>query len=586
MKRAVRLAASAALFSVTALGIFPVAAQEFREVVVAYDQGDYVMAHLGFLSFAEQGDARAQFYLGRMFMDGEGVPQDYAEAAKWYWRAANQEDAAAQNNLGVMYENGEGVSRDLEQAYMWFNLSASRLPASDKKMGKTYGLTGLPANTGNSFANRPFVPLGDKAASTTGRRVENRREKVVRNRDRVAAQLTPAALARAQRMAREWRPGRDAATSLPVMPTADDEDLKVEAREALQLRRSVAEGGQAVSADTVEKALYEAAETRIMQLAVENTRLRDQLADLDAIEQDSEGRVTALRQRIDEQIAEIERLEVLRRALTAARKKLEAQKAEQIDRLAYLRTRAEKAEAESRLARDQIARLASNIRALKEQVRRLNAALEASEAKTEGAETLVLDARLNSALVRKIDELRRFRSEFVGQLREALAGQQLVRTEDDRFYLRRFRSEFVGQLREALAGQQLVRTEDDRFYLPAEVLFLSGSADLDTDGRKNVRRIGAALTDVAARIPEDLDWVLRVDGHTDRQLLRDRSRYKTNWELSVARAIAVVRLLVDSGVPAERLAATGFGEFHPLDPADTRDAYRRNRRIEFSLMRK
>ena len=556
MKRAVRLAASAALFSVTALGIFPVAAQEFREVVVAYDQGDYVMAHLGFLSFAEQGDARAQFYLGRMFMDGEGVPQDYAEAAKWYWRAANQEDAAAQNNLGVMYENGEGVSRDLEQAYMWFNLSASRLPASDKKMGKTYGLTGLPANTGNSFANRPFVPLGDKAASTTGRRVENRREKVVRNRDRVAAQLTPAALARAQRMAREWRPGRDAATSLPVMPTADDEDLKVEAREALQLRRSVAEGGQAVSADTVGKALYEAAETRIMQLAVENTRLRDQLADLDAIEQDSEGRITALRQRIDEQIAEIERLEALRRALTAARKKLEAQKAEQIDRLAYLRTRAEKAEAESRLARDQIARLASNIRALKEQVRRLNAALEASEAKAEGAETLVLDARLNSALVRKIDELRRFRSEFVGQLREALAGQQLV------------------------------RTEDDRFYLPAEVLFLSGSADLDADGRKNVRRIGAALTDVAARIPEDLDWVLRVDGHTDRQLLRDRSRYKTNWELSVARAIAVVRLLVDSGVPAERLAATGFGEFHPLDPADTRDAYRRNRRIEFSLMRK
>ena len=556
MKRAVRLAASAALFSVTALGIFPVAAQEFREVVVAYDQGDYVMAHLGFLSFAEQGDARAQFYLGRMFMDGEGVPQDYAEAAKWYWRAANQEDAAAQNNLGVMYENGEGVSRDLEQAYMWFNLSASRLPASDKKMGKTYGLTGLPANTGNSFANRPFVPLGDKAASTTGRRVENRREKVVRNRDRVAAQLTPAALARAQRMAREWRPGRDAATSLPVMPTADDEDLKVEAREALQLRRSVAEGGQAVSADTVEKALYEAAETRIMQLAVENTRLRDQLADLDAIEQDSEGRVTALRQRIDEQIAEIERLEVLRRALTAARKKLEAQKAEQIDRLAYLRTRAEKAEAESRLARAQIARLASNIQALKEQVRRLNAALEASEAKAEGAETLVLDARLNSALVRKIDELRRFRSEFVGQLREALAGQQLV------------------------------RTEDDRFYLPAEVLFLSGSADLDADGRKNVRRIGTALTDVAARIPEDLDWVLRVDGHTDRQRLRDRSRYKTNWELSVARAIAVVKLLVESGVPAERLAATGFGEFHPLDPADTRDAYRRNRRIEFSLMRK
>ena len=209
--------------------------------------------------------------------------------------------------------------------------------------------------------------------------------------------------------------------------------------------------------------------------------------------------------RIDEQIGEIERLEALRRALEAAREKIEAEKAEQVDRLAYLRTQAEKAEAESRLAKAQVARLAANIRALKEQVKRLNAALEASEAKAEGAETLVLDARLNSALVRKIDEMRRFRSEFVGKLREALEGQDLV------------------------------RTEDDRFYLPAEVLFLSGSADLDGRGKERVRRIGRALTDVAGRIPADLDWVLRVDGHTDRQRLRDRSRYKTNWELSVAR---------------------------------------------------
>ena len=329
-----------------------------------------------------------------------------------------------------------------------------------------------------------------------------------------------------------------------------------EAREELQLRRGVAARGEAGPADAVDRALFEAAETRVMQLAVENTRLRDRLADLDAIERDGEDRLAALRRRIDEQIGEIERLEALRRALEAARQKIEAEKAEQVDRLAYLRTQAEKAEAESRLAKAQVARLAANIRALKEQVKRLNAALEASEAKAEGAETLVLDARLNSALVRKIDEMRRFRSEFVGKLREALEGQDLV------------------------------RTEDDRFYLPAEVLFLSGSADLDGRGKERVRRIGRALTDVAGRIPADLDWVLRVDGHTDRQRLRDRSRYKTNWELSVARAVAVVRLLVEAGVPAERLAATGFGEFHPLDPADTRDAYRRNRRIEFSLTRK
>ena len=332
-----------------------------------------------------------------------------------------------------------------------------------------------------------------------------------------------------------------------------------EAREELQLRRGVTEAGAPgvpATPDMVERALFEAAEARVMRLAVENSRLRDQLADLDAIERDSEDRIAALRQRIDEQIAEIEKLDALRRALAEAQKRLEAEKAEQVDRLAYLRTRAEKAEAESRLAKAQITRLAANIQALKEQVKRLNEALEASEAKAEAAETLVIDARLNSALVRKIDELRRFRSEFVGQLREALAGQQVV------------------------------RTEDDRFYLPAEVLFLSGSAELDRQGKERVRRIGRALTDVAARIPEDLDWVLRVDGHTDRQRLRDRSPYKTNWELSVARAVAVVRLLEEAGVPAERLAATGFGEFHPLDPADTREAYQRNRRIEFSLTRK
>ncbi len=329
-----------------------------------------------------------------------------------------------------------------------------------------------------------------------------------------------------------------------------------EAREELQLRRGIAEGAAAAAPDSVAKALFEAAQTRVMQLAVENSRLRDRLADLDAVDKESGTRLAALRRQIDDRIAEIERLEALRRALEAARKKLEAEKAEQIDRLAYLRTRAEKAEAESRRADAEIARLAANIRTLKEQVKRLNAALEASEVKAENAETLVIDARLNSALVRKIDELRRFRSEFVGQLREALAGQQLV------------------------------QTEDDRFYLPAEVLFRSGSADLDRPGKERVRRIGMALTDVAARIPEDLDWVLRVDGHTDQQKLRRGSRYRSNWELSVARAVAVVELLEKTGVPAARLAATGFGEFHPLDPADTVEAFRRNRRIEFSLTRK
>ena len=220
-----------------------------------------------------------------------------------------------------------------------------------------------------------------------------------------------------------------------------------------------------------------------MQLAVENTRLRDRLADLDAIERDSEDRIAALRERIDEQIAEIEKLEALRRALAEAQRKLEAEKAERVDRLAYLRTRAEKAEAESRLAQEQVARLAANIQALKEQVKRLN----------RGAGGFGSEGRSR------------------GNAGDRRASQQRARAQDRRVAPAPAPSSSASCARRWPA-RQLVQTEDDRFYLPAEVLFPSGSADLDRSGRRRVRRIGRALTDVAARIPDDVDWVLRVDG--------------------------------------------------------------------------
>ena len=122
----------------------------------------------------------------------------------------------------------------------------------------------------------------------------------------------------------------------------------------------------------------------------------------------------------------------------------------------------------------------------------------------------------------------------------------------------------------------------DRFVLQSELLFASGSAELDAQGAAQLRALAQTLRDVAARIPPEVDWILRVDGHTDRQPVRDGT-YRSNWELSAARAISVVRFLIGQGIPPHHLAATGFGEYRPIDAGDDEIAYRRNRRIELKL---
>ena len=163
-----------------------------------------------------------------------------------------------------------------------------------------------------------------------------------------------------------------------------------------------------------------------------------------------------------------------------------------------------------------------------------------------------LGSRLNAALAQKVEELQRYRSDFFGRLREVLANRP---------------------------GIQVV---GDRFVFQSEVLFPVGSADLSTTGWEQVKTLAATLLVVARDIPPDVNWVLRVDGHADRQRVQS-ARFPSNWELSASRAITVVKLLVAEGVPPERLAATGFGDYQPLDPSDSQDAYAKNRRIELRL---
>ena len=208
----------------------------------------------------------------------------------------------------------------------------------------------------------------------------------------------------------------------------------------------------------------------------------------------------------------------------------------------------------SAAARQEVALLNRQLLALRQQIASLQQALEASEAESAAQNVKILDlgSRLNRALASKVQELARFRSEFFGRLREVLRNRQDIRV--------------VG----------------DRFVFQSEVLFESASATIAQDGESELRRLAVALNEIAPKIPENLNWILQVEGHTD-SIPIFNEQFRSNWELSAARAISVVQFLIREGVPAERLSATGYGEFQPIDERKDRIGNRRNRRIEMKL---
>ncbi|HVX99815.1 MAG TPA: peptidoglycan -binding protein [Pseudorhodoplanes sp.] len=205
-------------------------------------------------------------------------------------------------------------------------------------------------------------------------------------------------------------------------------------------------------------------------------------------------------------------------------------------------------------ALSQVELLNQQIAALRRQLSALEAALDASENREKESQSRIADLgnRLNVALAQRVQELSRFRSDFFGRLRAILGNRPDVR--------------IVG----------------DRFVFQSEVFFDAGQAVLKPEGRAEIDKIATALLDLEKRIPADIAWVMRVDGHTDVRPIAS-TQFPSNWELSSARAIAVVQYLISKGVSPQHLVAAGFGEFQPLDPGTTEDAYRRNRRIELKL---
>jgi chemotaxis protein MotB len=202
----------------------------------------------------------------------------------------------------------------------------------------------------------------------------------------------------------------------------------------------------------------------------------------------------------------------------------------------------------------QIALLNQQIAALRRQLAAIENALEVSEQREKESQAKIgdLGRRLNLALAQRVQELQRYRSEFFGRLREILGNRPEIR--------------IVG----------------DRFVFQSEVFFDRGSAALRNEARPELDQLASALLDLDAKIPADIAWVLRVDGHTDVRPIAT-PQFPSNWELSAARAISVVRYLMSKGVKAERLVAAGFGEFQPIESGTSEEAYSRNRRIELKL---
>jgi len=344
-------------------------------------------------------------------------------------------------------------------------------------------------------------------------------------------------------------------------------DLRVNAADlSAQLASSQAERdrltGQLRDADATVSADKDKIELQLREIE----SLRRDLDALKSVRADLEAKIAALAQQqapkelgaLRDRTKELEtRLAAEQERTALAQKEIDARDV----RLREVGSRADRADqglaAEKEVSRNALARvdqLNAQLVALRDQLSRIASALEVSEAKVkeQQGQIVELGKRLNLALVNKVEELARYRSEFFGRLREIL---------DDRPDIR-----IVG----------------DRFVFQSEVLFAPGSAELSEDAKKELAPVIAALKDISGKIPPDINWMLRVDGHTDRRPISN-PQFASNWELSAARAISVVRFAVEEGIPASRIAAAGFADKQPIDPRSAEDAYRRNRRIELKL---
>ena len=362
--------------------------------------------------------------------------------------------------------------------------------------------------------------------------------------------------------------------------------LSIEQGKEEQLQQSVSQLGQALSTRTADRDRLVAqmvdANTALQVAAAASARLQAQLTDTTEQASVTKSELAAATKQLAEmkrQIAELDRTVAVGKDTLQAKLSELAKLADQSRALAALRDELEKQAQDAAVwatteqqrreavqaqladaaklgdsARAQIALLNRQIDQLKMQLSALASSLDLTQRMDADKDVQItnLSQRLNAALAAKVEELQQYRSEFFGKLRSVLANRSGI----------------------TIIG--------DRFVFQSEVLFPAGSADLTTAGISQMTSLAITIKDIAAEIPSDVHWIMRVDGHTDPQPVKS-GQFLSNWELSAQRAINVVKLLIADGVPANHLAATGFGEFQPFGPGDTPDAYAKDRRIELRL---
>ncbi len=318
-----------------------------------------------------------------------------------------------------------------------------------------------------------------------------------------------------------------------------------------------AAGGRADTAEQASKATSAKLATTAEELAAAEKRLADMRAEMAALDREvkvNQATVAARLSDLAELSEQVQALQALRDSLEKKAEAAAVRATTEAERRAAVAALLAKQKDLAGSAVAKIALLNEQVAALRAQLATLTAALDVSEKedKAKGVQIADLGRKLNAALAARVQQLELYRSEFFGKLREALANQSGIRV--------------VG----------------DRFVLQNEVLFPIGSADLTPEGKLRIIEVALTLQDIAKKIPPGLHWILEVQGYTDATPI-DTAQFPSNWELSSQRAINVVQLLIRQGIPPDRLVAVGFGATHPLDLADTPDAYAKNRRIEFRL---
>ena len=401
----------------------------------------------------------------------------------------------------------------------------------------------------------------------------------------------------------------DALSSSQARGSALDRDLAAERDRLRQSEQAVAGARAEIDAQAeaarLAAARREALEALIGDLRRRNSDTQTQLTEAEAGRLADAAAAQALRDRLAKSGAELDaatlELEAARKkseetltllaAAEAAKKDLGAQNRMQVDeatKQAALLALAEQklSEQQALSVEDQRRVTALNLQVaqLNNQLGSLRAVLDAASDERAAVDLRVEDLgeKLNLALLRAAEEERKRRA--LEEEARAKAEEERSKAETEARDLARYRSEFFGRLSQILAGREGVQVVGDRFVFSSEVLFPAGEAQLSPEGKAQIARVTDMLKQIAAEIPPEIDWIIRVDGHTDSQPLSGQGRYRDNWELSQARALAVVRYMVDDlGFPSNRLVPAGFADTRPVAAGDSPEAMARNRRIELKL---